>query len=444
MNSFTIIFLIALTLSFSVQFWLAKRHADYVAKHRSAVPEAFKNTVSLEAHQKAADYTLEKSRLGNIDSIIGVILLLVMTLGGGINWAFEFWAATVQSPLIAGLAALASVFLVMTAVEIPTSVYQTFVIEEKYGFNKSTPQQFIKDQLLQLILVAAIGIPLLALILWVMDSIGSLWWVWAWGILISFSLLMSWLYPTVIAPLFNKFTPMEEGSLKERIQGLLARCGFSSQGIFIMDGSKRSGHGNAYFTGLGNNKRIVFFDTLVNSLDDEELEAILAHELGHFKCKHTIKMLIANAVMTLISFAVLGWLIDQQWFYNGLGVELPSYSTSLSHAAALLLFMLVSSSFTFFIQPIIAYFQRKFEFEADNFASNNAKAEKLVSALVKLFEENASTLTPDPLYSAFHYSHPPAAIRIANLESQIRPACDCMDAGGRATQEQEQEQLPNG
>jgi len=444
MNSFTIVFLIALTLSFSVQFWLAKRHADYVAKHRSAVPEAFKNTVSLEAHQKAADYTLEKSRLGNIDSIIGVILLLVMTLGGGINWAFEFWAATVQSPLIAGLAALASVFLVMTAVEIPTSVYQTFVIEEKYGFNKSTPQQFIKDQLLQLILVAAIGIPLLALILWVMDSIGSLWWVWAWGILISFSLLMSWLYPTVIAPLFNKFTPMEEGSLKERIQGLLARCGFSSQGIFIMDGSKRSGHGNAYFTGLGNNKRIVFFDTLVNSLDDEELEAILAHELGHFKCKHTIKMLIANAVMTLISFAVLGWLIDQQWFYNGLGVELPSYSTSLSHAAALLLFMLVSSSFTFFIQPIIAYFQRKFEFEADNFASNNAKAEKLVSALVKLFEENASTLTPDPLYSAFHYSHPPAAIRIANLESQIRPACDCMDAGGRATQEQEQEQLPNG
>ncbi|MGZ5026283.1 MAG: M48 family metallopeptidase, partial [Methylobacter sp.] len=311
MNSFTVIFLIALTLSFSVQFWLSKRHADYVAKHRAAVPDAFKDTVSLEAHQKAADYTLEKSRLGKIDSFIGLALLLVLTLGGGINWAFGFWAATVQSPLIAGLAALATVFLIMTVVEIPTSVYQTFVIEEKYGFNKSTPQQFIKDQLLQLTLIAVIGLPLLALILWVMDSIGSLWWLWAWGILISFSLLMSWLYPTLIAPLFNKFTPMEEGSLKERIQGLLARCGFSSQGIFIMDGSKRSGHGNAYFTGLGNNKRIVFFDTLVNSLDDEELEAILAHELGHFKCKHTIKMLIANAVMTLVSFAVLGWLIDQ-------------------------------------------------------------------------------------------------------------------------------------
>jgi len=284
----------------------------------------------------------KKSKLGDIDSIIGVILLLAMTLGGGINFAFEFWAATITSPLIAGLAAVASVFLVMTLIEIPTSVYQTFVIEEKYGFNKSTPQQFIKDQLLQLVLVTAIGMPLLALILWVMDSIGSLWWLWAWGILMGFALLMSWLFPTVIAPLFNKFTPMEEGSLKDRIQGLLARCGFSSQGIFIMDGSKRSGHGNAYFTGLGSNKRIVFFDTLVNSLEDEELEAILAHELGHFKCKHTIKMLVANAIMTLISFAILGWLIDQQWFYNGLGVTQPS------HAAALLLFMLVSSSFTFF------------------------------------------------------------------------------------------------
>jgi STE24 endopeptidase len=258
--------------------------------------------------------------------------------------------------------------------------------------------------------------PILALILWVMDSIGELWWLYAWGIIISFSLLMSWLFPTVIAPLFNKFTPMEDGALKERIQGLLQRCGFNSQGIFIMDGSRRSGHGNAYFTGLGNNKRIVFFDTLVNSLDEEELEAVLAHELGHFKCKHVIKMLITSSIMTLISFAILGWLITQNWFFEGLGV------TSPSNASALLVFMLVSPVFTTFMQPISAYFQRKFEFEADDFATRHAQGSKMISGLVKLYEENASTLTPDPLYSAFHYSHPPAAIRIAHIEDTMRSA----------------------
>jgi len=412
MNTFTIIFLIALAISFSIQFWLSKRQANYVAAHRSAVPEAFKDKVSLDAHQKAADYTIEKGRLGKIDSILGVAVLLLLTLGGGINWAFEFWSSLTSSSLIAGLGASATIFLIMTVLEIPVSLYQTFVIEEKYGFNKSTVKQFIKDHLMQLALGAIIGLPILALILWVMDSVGSLWWFWAWAIILSFSLLMSWLFPTLIAPLFNKFTPMEEGSLKDRIQGLLVRCGFSSNGIFIMDGSKRSGHGNAYFTGLGNNKRIVFFDTLVKSLDDEELEAVLAHELGHFKCKHVIKMLIASAIMSLISLAILGWLINQPWFFTGLGVEQPS------NAAALLLFMLVSPSFTLFMQPISAYFQRKFEFEADDFAANNAKAAKMISGLVKLYEENASTLTPDPLYSAFHYSHPPAAIRIAHLAAK--------------------------
>jgi len=412
MNTFTFVFLIALFISSSIQFWLAKRQADYVAAHRSAVPDAFKSKVPLEAHQKAADYTLAKIKLGNIDGALGIIVLLLLTLGGGINTAFEYWSTIVSSPLIAGVAATATIFLLMTLVEIPTSVYQTFVIEEKFGFNKSSVNQFIKDQLLHLALGAAIGLPLLALILWVMDNVGPQWWLWAWGIIMGFSLLMSWLYPTVIAPLFNKFTPMEEGSLKDRIQGLLARCGFNSQGIFIMDGSKRSGHGNAYFTGLGNNKRIVFFDNLVNSLEEEELEAVLAHELGHFKCKHVIKMLIATSIMSLISLAILGWLINEPWFYTGLGVERPS------NAAALLLFILVSSSFTFFMQPISAYFQRKFEFEADDFAASNAKASKMISGLVKLYEENANTLTPDPLYSAFHYSHPPAAIRIAHLESK--------------------------
>ena len=412
MNTFTIIFLIAVFISSSVQFWLARRQANYVAAHRAAVPEAFKDKVPLAAHQKAADYSQAKLKLGNFDGLLSIVVLLSFTLGGGINLAFSYWPTVIESPLWAGVAATASIFLLMTLIEIPTSLYQTFVIEEKFGFNKSSVGQFIKDQLLQLTLGAAIGLPFLALILWVMDNVGSLWWLWAWAILMTFSLLMSWLYPTVIAPLFNKFTPMEEGSLKDRIQGLLTRCGFNSQGIFIMDGSKRSGHGNAYFTGLGNNKRIVFFDNLVASLDEEELESVLAHELGHFKCKHVIKMLFATSIMSLISFAVLGWLINEAWFYNGLGVE------QASNAAALLLFMLVSSSFTFFMQPISAYFQRKFEFEADDFAANNAKATKMISALVKLYEENANTLTPDPLYSAFHYSHPPAAIRIAHLETK--------------------------
>jgi STE24 endopeptidase len=416
MNTFTIIFLIALIISYSIQFWLSGRQAAYVADHRAAVPEAFKSRVTLEAHQKAADYTIEKGKLGNIESIFGGIVLLLLTLGGGIDMAFKYWSSLAASPLIAGVGAVATIFLLMALVDIPISLYQTFFIEEKYGFNKSTLKQFIKDHLLQLALGAAIGLPLLALILWIMDSIGSLWWLWAWGILMVFSLLMSWLFPTVIAPLFNKFTPLEEGLLKERIQHLLARCGFNSQGIFIMDGSRRSRHGNAYFTGLGNNKRIVFYDNLVNSLDDEELEAVLAHELGHFKCKHVIKMLIASAIMSLIGFAILGWLVNQQWFFTGLGVE------QASNAAALLLFMLVSPVFTLFMQPLSAYFQRKFEFEADDFASANAQASKMISGLVKLYEENASTLTPDPLYSAFHYSHPPAAIRIANLESKIQPA----------------------
>lgn len=414
MNIFTIIFIVAVVISFAIHFWLGKRQTEHVLKHRDAVPDAFKDKVSLEAHQKAADYTIDKVKLGEFDGILGVFILLALTLGGGINYIFNLWSDSELSPLVAGLGAIATITVAMTLIELPTHIYQTFVIEEKYGFNKSTVQQFIKDQCLQLGLMTAIGLPLLALILWVMGSIGSLWWLWAWAILISFSLLMSWLFPTVIAPLFNKFTPMSEGSLKDRIQGLLARCGFNSQGIFIMDGSKRSGHGNAYFTGLGNNKRIVFFDTLIESLEDEELEAVLAHELGHFKCKHVIKMLIASSVISLISFAILGWVITQEWFFNGLGVTTPS------NAAALLLFTLVSPVFTPFMQPISAYFQRKFEFEADDFAAANAQASKMISGLVKLYEENANTLTPDPLYSAFHYSHPPAAIRIAHLETKMQ------------------------
>ncbi|MDF1584084.1 MAG: M48 family metallopeptidase [Methyloprofundus sp.] len=413
MNTFTYIFLAALVISYAVQFWLSKRQASYVFKHRNQVPEAFTESITLEAHQKAADYTIEKGKLGDIDSVVGIVFLLLFTLGGGISLIFDFWTRFEFSPIATGIASLASIFLLMSLFELPTTLYQTFVIEEKYGFNKSTMNQFIKDQLMQLALVAVIGLPLLALILWVMQAIGDTWWIWTWAILMSFSLLMSWLYPTVIAPLFNKFTPLEEGTLKERINQLLDRCGFSSNGIFIMDGSKRSGHGNAYFTGMGSNKRIVFFDTLAESLDDDEMEAVLAHELGHFKRKHVIKMLVASSIMSLISLGILGWLITQNWFFSGLGVN------TASHAAALLLFMLVSPVFTTFMTPISAYFQRKFEFEADDFAAEHAQASKLISGLVKLYKENASTLTPDPLFSAFHYSHPPAAIRIAHLEPKL-------------------------
>lgn len=416
MNTFTVIFLLALFLSYGVQFWLSLRQKAHVMQHRNQVPTAFSDRVSLTAHQKAADYTIEKSKLGDIDAAIGMAFLLLLTLGNGINVIFDFWSTFELSPLWKDLLSFGSLFLLMTLLEMPFSLYQTFIIEEKYGFNKNTPAQFLKDQLISLSLTLGIGLPILALILWVMDSIGELWWVYAWAIIMSFSLLMSWLFPTVIAPLFNKFTPMEDGSLKNRIQSLLQRCGFNSQGIFIMDGSRRSGHGNAYFTGLGNNKRIVFFDTLINSLDEDELEAVLAHELGHFKCKHVIKMLIASSVMTLISFAVLGWLIHESWFFDGLGVS------THSNAVALLLFMLVSPVFTTFMRPISSYFQRKFEFEADAFATQHAQGRKMISGLVKLYEENASTLTPDPLYSAFHYSHPPAAIRIAHIEQSIQSA----------------------
>ena len=416
MNTFTVIFLFALVISYGLQFWLSARQKSHVAANREQVPQAFRDRVTLSAHQKAADYTIEKSKLGDIDGGVGMLFLLLLTLGGGISLVFDFWSTFELSPIKADLLSVASIFLLMTIVEIPFSLYQTFVVEDKYGFNKNTLPQFAKDQMMSMGLTLGIGLPILALILWVMDSIGSLWWLYAWAIIMSFSLLMSWLFPTLIAPLFNKFTPMQDGSLKDRIKSLLERCGFNSQGIFIMDGSRRSGHGNAYFTGLGNNKRIVFFDTLVNSLDEEELEAVLAHELGHFKCKHVIKMLIASSVMTLISFAVLGWLITQDWFFDGLGVD------THSNAAALLLFMLVSPVFTTFMQPISAYFQRKFEFEADEFATRHAQGRKMISGLVKLYEENASTLTPDPIYSAFHYSHPPAAIRIAHIEEKMQSA----------------------
>ena len=412
MNAFTIIFLFAVVISYAVEYWLARRQCAYVIAHRDSVPVAFRDSITLEAHQKAADYTLAKAKLGEVDRAVSLAVLMLFTLGGGIDRVAEFWMGFEWPTILTGVTVILSTLLLIQLIDLPISIYMTFDLEDRFGFNRNTPKQYAKDHLLQLALGLAIGGPLLALILWVMGTVGPLWWVLAWAILQSFSILMSWAFPTLIAPLFNKFSPLEDATLRERIEALLGRCGFQAKGIFVMDGSRRSGHGNAYFTGIGNNKRIVFFDTLVNSLSHEELEAVLAHELGHFKRKHVLKMLITSAVISLAGLGVLGWLMGQNWFYEGLGVSQQSNST------ALLLFMLAMPSFTLFLQPTMAYFQRKFEFEADDFASVYARPRDLISALVKLYRDNASTLTPDPLYSAFHYSHPPAAIRIANLESK--------------------------
>jgi STE24 endopeptidase len=412
MNVFTAVFLIALASAYAIEFWLLRRQLAHVDRHREAVPDAFRDRITLEAHRKAADYTLAKGKLAGWSHLLGAAVLLIFTLGGGIDRLAMLWNRTDLSPIVSGTGLILSTLLLMQLIELPIGVYQTFSVEQRFGFNRTTVRQYLIDLGLHLLLSLALGIPLLAILLWVMDSLGSTWWLWAWAILMGFSILMSWAFPTFIAPLFNKFTPLADQTLKQRIEALLGRCGFHSKGIFVMDGSRRSGHGNAYFTGIGNNKRIVFFDTLLDTLDHDEVEAVLAHELGHFKRKHVLKMLVASSAVTFGGFAILGWLINQTWFYSGLGVSVPS------PAAALLLFLLISPVFTVFLQPILAYFQRRHEFEADDYAAGQTRPSFLISALVKLYRDNASTLTPDPLYSAFHYSHPPAAIRIAHLSAK--------------------------
>lgn len=410
MNTMTVVFLATLAVALLLESWLWRRQAACVTAHRSAVPGAFRDSFTLEEHQKAADYTLDKGRLGEIERWLGAVITLAFTLGGGIDWMATAWSATAFSPILQGVATLLSFMVVAQMLDLPIDIYRTFVLEQRHGFNRSTPRQFVVDFLMQWGLTLALGIPLLWLILWVMDGAGPAWWLWAWAILMGFSLLMAWAFPTFIAPLFNRFTPLEDEVLRKRVETLLERCGFHSQGIFVMDGSRRSRHGNAYFTGLGNNKRIVFFDTLLTTLDHDEVEAVLAHELGHFKRRHVLKMLLVSATITLAGFALLGWLAGNDWFYHGLGVSQPS------NATALLLFVLVTPSLSLFLQPLLALYQRKNEFEADAFAAEHAQASALVSSLVKLYRDNAGTLTPDPLYSAFHYSHPPAAERIGHLQ----------------------------
>ncbi len=413
MNTFTLVFLVALATGTLLKWWLARRQLNCVSGHRDHVPEAFSESITLATHQRAADYTNTRTRMGMLETAVTALLLLVWTLGGGVDWLNDAWAASGLSPLLAGTGLLLSAFLIMGVLEMPFDVYRTFVIEERFGFNRTTPRLFIADAVKQTVLLIALGAPIILLVLWLMAHAGALWWVTVWIVWMAFSLLLAWAYPALIAPWFNKFVPLDEGALKTRIEALLERNGFTSQGIFVVDGSKRSGHGNAYFTGLGSNKRIVFFDTLLRQLDAEEIEAVLAHEVGHFKRKHITKRIALMALVSLAGLGLLGWLIAAPWFYAGLGVTQPSL------AAALLLFLLVVPVFTVFVQPLLSALSRKHEFEADEFAARQADAGKLVEALVKLYRENANTLTPDPLYSAFHDSHPPAPVRIANLRAKL-------------------------
>jgi STE24 endopeptidase len=411
MHIFTWLFIIAVVITAGVQLWLSLRQAKHVGEHRSTVPAEFADKITLEEHQKAADYTKVKGSFGRLQLVIGTVVLFLWTLGGGLNWLDQLWRTADLGPLATGVAVLISFSLISSLIDIPSSLYSTFNIEERFGFNKSTLKTFFVDMIKGAALAMIIGIPLILLVLWLMESAGDFWWLYAWIALTAFSIIMMWAYPKFIAPIFNKFKPLEEGEVLDRLTSLLKRTGFNSDGVFVMDGSKRSSHGNAYFTGFGKTKRIVFFDTLLKHLSPTQVEAVLAHELGHFKRKHVLKGMIASMTMTLIGFAILAWLMNQAWFYSAFGIEQPSTYM------ALILFMLVSPAFTFFIGPIMARWSRKHEFEADEFAAKESDANELISALVSLYKKNAGTLTPDPLYSAFYDSHPPASIRIAHLKS---------------------------
>lgn len=409
MNTFTITFIGLLGLSLLVELWLAGRHIRHVAANRDTVPGAFRQRISPEDHRKAADYTIAHTRFGRLEDIYGTALLLVWTVGGGLEWFDRLARGFGFGELATGTIFLLVAFGIMGLIELPVSVYQVFVIENRFGFNKTTPGLFVADLIKKTLLLGAIGAPLALAALWLMQETGALWWVYLWLLWCGFTLFLVWAYPAWIAPLFNKFTPLQNNSVRERIQALLQRTGFRSRGIFVMDGSRRSAHGNAYFTGFGKSKRIVFFDTLLEHLGEKEIEAVLAHELGHFKRRHVVKRMLLTFGMSLLGLALLGWLIAQPWFYAGLGMTQPS------NHAALMLFMLTIPVFTFFLQPLFTWSSRRHEYEADSFAAEQTDAKDLVNALVKLYKENASTLTPDPLHSAFYDSHPPAALRIAHL-----------------------------
>lgn len=412
-NLFTLIFLIA-TFSYVVtMMWLNTRQIKSMFASFNKVPDEFCEKITLEQHQKAADYTTAKLKVNHLEIVFSTLVLLFWTLGGGLEYLNNIWHALTDNTLYIGVGFVISLIVIGVFIDLPFNLYRTFILEAKFGFNKTTPVIFIGDIIKSFILVLLIGAPLLYFILYLMNIMGEYWWFYVWLVLTGFSLLMLWLYPTFIAPLFNKFKPLDNQTLKAKIDNLLERTGFKSDGVFVMDGSKRSSHGNAYFTGVGKNKRIVFFDTLLKGMEDQEVEAILAHELGHFHHQHIRKQMVISFLISLAGLALLGYLIKQPWFFHGLGVS------QMSNHIALVLFSLTMPMFSFAIEPISNALSRQHEFEADGFAAQHTNANDLISSLVKLYRDNASTLTPDSLYSAFHDSHPNASIRINHLKKLL-------------------------
>ena len=411
--NFTLLFLVAFLLTLGGRLWLTQRHIRHVAAHRQAVPADFAERVELASHQKAADYTVDRNKAAILATLLDAGLLLALTLGGGLAWLHTYWSAQLTG-LAYGLAMIFSLMLISGLLDLPLSLYRQFVIEARYGFNRMSLGLFLADLGKHTLLGLAIGAPVIAAVLWLMGAMGALWWFYVWLFWSAFNLLIMFIYPTWIAPLFNKFAPLEEGEMKSRIEALLVRCGFRSSGLFVMDGSKRSSHGNAYFTGFGKSKRIVFFDTLLARLTPPEVEAVLAHELGHYRRHHIVKRIVVMFALSLGFLWLLGQLLDAPWFYAGLGV--PAQNTTL----ALILFFLVIPVFTFPFSPLMSHFSRQHEFEADAYAAEHTAAADLARALVKLYEDNAATLTPDPLHSLFYDSHPPAAQRIAHLQAAAR------------------------
>lgn len=410
MHSFGLAFLCFLALSFIIKLWLAHRHINHIAQHRNDVPAAFREKLSLADHQKAADYTTTKVKFGRWMMFYSdIILLLLWTFGGGLEWLDQYARNFGMQPIVTGMAVILGMMLLSSVLDLPFSIYSTFVIEQRFGFNRTSAKTFVIDIGKGILLALALGVPLIWVVLWLMQQAGSLWWLYTWMVWTGFGLFIAWAYPKWIAPIFNKFTPLEDGETLTRINNLLQRCGFNSNGVFVIDGSKRSSHGNAYFAGFGKNKRIVFFDTLLKSLNNDELEAVLAHELGHFKHKHIIKSMAISMITSLLGLWLLAWLMEQSWFYTALGVSQPS------NYMALLLFSITLPVFTFLLHPLMSLLSRKNEFEADRFAAQQSNAQYLINALVNMYKENASTVTPDPLYSAFYDSHPPAPVRIAQL-----------------------------